>query len=66
MRTRLCPRLVGHDRVEETPEAMAGKGKEIVEYDEAGNVVATYVQSQGDRDGVSRVDMIVRPINYPY
>lgn len=40
---------------------MSRKNLEITELDEAGNLVATYRQSPGGKDGVSRVDWIVRP-----
>lgn len=36
---------------------------EIIETDEAGNVTATYVQSSTDREGISRIDSIVRRIS---
>ena len=38
---------------------MAEQSLRITEYDEAENVTATYVQSGGKKQGLSRVDVIV-------
>jgi hypothetical protein len=40
---------------------MSEEALTITENDEAGNVIATYVQSLAGKDGLSRVDVIVRP-----
>lgn len=39
---------------------MSHSSPRIVEFDGAGNVTATYVQSEGEPKGHSRVDVIVR------
>ena len=39
---------------------MGEKELEITEIDEAGNIIATYIQSSSNDDGRSRVDVIVR------
>ncbi len=40
--------------------AMTERSIRITELDEAGNLIATFVQSAGSKDGYSRVDTIAR------